>query len=233
VIPKAVSKRIQEVSPFTPEHGAPMPPSPTAVRFHTNRIIDMVVNAACTDCNSVFFNALQSACEPELSVAIGGDGVAMDTDKKRALCAWAYKTALLIPLSMAARSSWPAHVLAACSSFHRDRRPPIGAGVWTANYDVRDNFPDLVTRCDVSELRFRRRGQDYEGTQVLFTLAYLVLIVVFWHGDAPDHFDLNSGPAPAESMERLWPVRVGIFRWPPTKRLTYAELSSLGTWQSP
>jgi Fe-S cluster biogenesis protein NfuA len=70
VIAQSLSKRLWEVSPFTPEHGAPVEPKPGATRFHTNRIIDMVVNAACDDCNSSPTNSTSgSLSEPRTGAA--------------------------------------------------------------------------------------------------------------------------------------------------------------------
>ena len=73
VIAQSLSRRLWEVSPFTPEHGAPIEAKPGATRFHTNRLIDMVVNVACNDCNSKFFNALQSPCDGFLRSALAGE----------------------------------------------------------------------------------------------------------------------------------------------------------------
>jgi hypothetical protein len=70
VIAQSLSKRLWEVSPFTPEHGAPVEPKPGATRFHMNRIIDMVVNVACDDCNSSPTNSTSgSLSEPRTGAA--------------------------------------------------------------------------------------------------------------------------------------------------------------------
>lgn len=63
VIAQSLSTRLREVSPFTPEHGAPIQPKPGATRYHPTRIIDMVLNVACRDCNSNFLNGIQGPCD--------------------------------------------------------------------------------------------------------------------------------------------------------------------------
>src|ERR1700737_59764 len=166
VIAKSLSKRLWEVSPFTPEHGAPVEPKPGATRFHTNRIIDMVVNMACNDCNSRFFNALQHPCDPFLRTALAGEASTLDTDIKKALASWLYKTALLVPLALGPRAGWPQHLIDECQAFYIRRRPPVGGRVWIGRYDLRDNFPELVGRADVSDLTYRRQGRDFVGNQV-------------------------------------------------------------------
>jgi hypothetical protein len=79
----------------------------------------------------------------------------------------------------------------------------------------------------VSELRFRRLGRIFNGTQVLFTLGYLLTIVVFWHGEAPDQFSIDSDRIPSDSLERIWPVAVGLSEWPRKRVFSYMDLSSL------
>jgi hypothetical protein len=76
---------VQKISPFTPEHGAPAVRWPNASRFYMNRIIDIQVRAACTTCNSVFFNELESPCRPFFELAIADQPWAIDTDLKRHL----------------------------------------------------------------------------------------------------------------------------------------------------
>src|SRR3989442_15763359 len=98
VIAQSLSRRLWEVSPFTPEHGAPVEPKPGATRFHTNRIIDMLVNVACEDCNSTFFNALQRPCDEFFRSALAGEPSTLDSDLKKPIASWLYKTALLEPL---------------------------------------------------------------------------------------------------------------------------------------
>jgi hypothetical protein len=225
VIAKSLSKRIREVSPFTPEHGAPVQPKPGATRFHTNRIIDMVVNVACKDCNSKFFNALQDPCDAFLNRAIAGEASALDSDLKKSGASWLYKTALLIPLALTSRSVWPKPITDECHAFYERQRPPVGARVWVGRYDLRDNFPDLVGRTDLSELNYRRRGRDFVGTQILITLGYFLGLVVFWSGEPPD--DVNIANRSDDRLIEIWPVKVGDVIWPPAHTFTYSELTSL------
>ena len=125
VIPQEVSLRIREVSPLTPDHGGPVARKPGAVRFHTNRLIDLVVRAVCRTCNEGFFNELQAAARPFFHPAIAGEAVELSTELKRAVAAWAYKTALLIPLTATPRKDWAAVVGTLCSDFYRAARPAI------------------------------------------------------------------------------------------------------------
>ena len=225
VIAKSLSKRLWEVSPFTPEHGAPIEPKPGATRFHTNRLIDMVVNVACNDCNSRFFNALQSPCDGFLTRALAGQPSTLDSDLKRALAGWLYKTALLVPLAMSPRAEWPPHLVDECKAFYLRRRPPVGTRVWIGRYDLRDNFPELVARADVSELKYRRRGRDFGGYQILVSIGYFLGIVIVWNGDPPD--DVNMENRTADRFIEVWPVSVTPIDWPPDHTFTYDELTAL------
>jgi len=114
---------------------------------------------------------------------------ALDTDLKKALASWLYKTALLVPLALSPRAGWPQHIIDECQAFYIRRRPPVGARVWIGRYDLRDNFPELVGRADVSELNYRRQGRDFIGNQILVSLGYFLGIVVLWNGVPPD--DVN------------------------------------------
>jgi hypothetical protein len=145
VIAKSLSKRLWEVSPFTPEHGAPIEPKPGATRFHTNRLIDIVVNVACSDCNSKFFNALQSPCDGFLRSALAGELSTLDSDLKKALASWLYKTALLVPLALSPRADWPQYLIDECKAFYVRRRPPVGTRVWIGRYDLRDSIARTLT----------------------------------------------------------------------------------------
>jgi hypothetical protein len=225
VIAKSLSKRLWEVSPFTPEHGAPVARKPGATRFHTNRIIDMVVNVACSDCNSRFFNALQRPCDPFLGAALAGEASTLDTDLKKALASWLYKTALLVPLALGPRAGWPQHLIDECQAFYIRRRPPVGARVWIGRYDLRDNFPELVGRADVSDLNYRRQGRDFIGNQILVSLGYFLGIVVLWNGVPPD--DVNIANRTDDRLLEIWPAMVGHVEWPPEHTFTYGELTSL------
>jgi hypothetical protein len=225
VIAQSLSRRLWEVSPFTPEHGAPIEPKPGATRVHTNRLIDMVVNVACRDCNSNFFNALQSPCDRFLSSALAGERSPLDSDLRKALASWLYKTALLVALAMSARAEWPRHVIDECKAFYVRRRPPVGARLWIGRYDLRDNFPELVARADVSELKYRRRGRDFAGSQILLSIGYLLSIVTVWSGEPPD--DVNMPNRTNDQFLEIWPVRVGHAAWPPEHTFTYEELTGL------
>ncbi len=225
VIAKSLSKRLWEVSPFTPEHGAPIEPTPGATRFHTNRLIDIVVNAACSDCNSKFFNALQRPCDGFLRSALAGEQWMLDSDLKKALASWLYKTALLVPLAMSPRADWPKQLIDECKAFYVRRRPPVGTRVWIGRYDLRDNFPELVARADVSELNYRRRGRDLAGNQILVSIGYFLGIVIVWSGEPPD--DVNMANRTGDRFLEVWPVRVGHVQWPPEHTFTYEELTGL------
>lgn len=229
VVAQSLSKRLREVSPFTPEHGAPIKPKPGATRFHTNKIIDMVVNVACRDCNSKFFNDLQRPCDRFLYRSLAGEASILDSDLKKALAAWLYKTALLIMLAQTARAAWPQHVVAECRAFRARRRPPVGPRIWIGRYDLRDNFPELVTRADISELKYRRRGRDFTGNQVLLTLGYFLAILVLWDSNAPD--EVNIPGRTHDRLLEIWPVGVGQSEWPPEHTFNYEELSSLSNME--
>jgi hypothetical protein len=225
VISQSLSRRLWEVSPFTPQHGAPIEPKPGATRFHTNRLIDIVVNAACNDCNSKFFNALQSPCEGFLRSALAGERSILDSDLKKALASWLYKTALLVPLAMGPRTDWPQLLIDECKAFYIRRRPPVGTRVWIGRYDLRDNFPELVARADVSELKYRRRGRDFAGYQILVSIGYFVGIVIVWSGQLPD--DVNMANRTGDRLLEIWPVSVGHIDWPPEHTFAYEELTGL------
>ena len=225
VIARSLSKRLWEVSPFTPEHGAPIEPKPGATRFHTNRLIDIVVKVACDQCNSTFFNALQRPCDGFLSSALAGEQWTLDSDLEKALASWLYKTALLVPLAMSARADWPQYLIDECKAFYVRRRPPVGTRVWIGRYDLRDNFPELVARADVSELKYRRRGRDFVGSQILVTIGFFLGIVIVWSGESPD--DVNMANRTGDRCLEIWPVRVGHIEWPPEHTFTYDELTGL------
>jgi len=182
VIAKSLSKRLWEVSPVTPEHGAPVEPKPGATRFHTNRIID-------------------------------------------ALSSWLHKTALLVPLALSPRARWPQHLIDECQAFYIRRRPAVGAPVWIGRYDLRDNFPELVGRADVSELNYRRQGRDFISNQILVSLGYFLGIVVLWNGVPPD--DVNIANRTDDRLLEIWPMMVGHIKWPPDHTFTYEELTGL------
>jgi hypothetical protein len=185
----------------------------------------MVVNVACDDCNSKFFNALQAPCDAFLYRALAGEQSALDSALKTALASWLYKTALLVQLALTSRSAWPKPITDECRAFYMRRRPPVGARVWVGRYDLRDNFPELVGRADVSELHYRRRGSDFVGTQVLITLGYFLGIVVLWNGEPPD--EVNIANRSDDRLLQVWAVTVGHATWPAEHTFTYNELTSL------
>lgn len=160
-----------------------------------------------------------------MSRVIGGEASSLDVDLKKALATWLFKTALLVPLALSARTEWPPSIKDQCRDLYVLRRPPGGARVWMGRYDLRDNFPELVGRTDLSELRYRRRGQDFEGIQILITLGYFMGIVVFWHGWSPD--EVNIADRPEDRLLEIWPARFEEIAWPPEHTFTYDELSSL------
>jgi hypothetical protein len=106
IIPKEMSRRLWEVSPFTPEHGAPLPKPSGAQRFYHSKFVDLKAAAVCRRCNGDFFNKLQERSKPFWYSAIAGDSVVMDTAVMRSVPTWAYRTALLLPLPSMPRKDW-------------------------------------------------------------------------------------------------------------------------------
>ena len=233
VISRWISGRVQAISPFTPEHGAPAVRAPNASRFYMNRIIDIQVRVACTTCNSVFFNELESPCRPFFERAMADQPSVIDTELKRDLATWAYKTALLLELHVTPRHQWPAFLLRQCRDLPQLRRPPVGVRVWVGRYDARENFPEMVHGARLSELSFRHKGAEYHGAQVIFTLCYLPFIVVFWHSAPPDDFPMDSARIPEDALIPVWPALVGISSWPPKGTVSYVALDALASWKSP
>jgi len=233
VISRWISRRIQVISPFTPEHGAPAVRAPNSSRYYMSRIIEIQVRAACASCNSVFFNELESPCRPFLDHAMADQPWPIEVELKRQLATWAYKTALLLELHATPRQQWPASILRQCRDLRELRRPPVGVRVWVGRYDVRDQFPDMVHGARLSELGFRRKGAEYEGAQVIFTLCYLLFIVVFWHGTAPDDFPMDSARIAGDALIPVWPAFVATASWPPDGTVSYAALDALASWKSP
>ena len=230
IIPEEISKRILEISPLTPEHGGPVVPKPGATRFHYNKLIDMTVNVVCGNCNHKFFNDLQVAARPFFWPAIAGEPVLVSTELKKALAAWAYKTALLIPLNLEPRPKWPTIVGSLCSEFYEVSRPPAGARVWAGRYDLREEFPELVARADLSELNVRRRSVEYRGTHVVFTLGFLVIAVMFWPQGIPDEIPREAERYPESQFLAMWPALLGDSSWPPAETFGYEALGALSTW---
>ncbi len=230
VIPREISNRIREVSPLTPEHGAPVQPKPGSTSFRTNKLIDLKLKAVCPQCNQGFFNELQAAAAPFFLPAIGGQRVDLSTELKKAVAAWAYKTALLVPFTAAPRRDWPAISGSLCSDFYRSARPPVGARVWAGQYDLRSDYPELVARADVSELNVIRRGVQYRGTHVLLTLGFLLVAVMFWPRGVPDQIPHEGDRFPQSKFVGVWPAVVGETTWPPDHMFDYQELAMLSTW---
>lgn len=232
VISQRISQRVNEISPFTAQHGAPVPRAANASRYYMSRIIDIKLRAACRDCNGVFFNELEAPCQPFLDHAMADKQWTLDVDIKRHVAAWAYKTALLLQLHTIPRKTWPASILDQCHDLHTRRHPPVGVRVWAGRYDLTDSFPDMVHGGRFSELSFRRRGVEYEGSQIIFTLCYALFIVVFWHGAAPDDFTLERQRIAAEAIIPIWPALVGPVPWPPPVTVSYADLDALAIFKS-
>jgi hypothetical protein len=90
----------------------------------------------------------------------------------------------------------------------------------------------MVHGARISELSFRRKGVEYDGTQVIFTLCYLLFIVVFWHGAAPDDFRMDPGRIAEDTVIPLWPALVGMTSWPPGSTVSYSALDELASFKS-
>lgn len=227
IIPREISARLRIASPLTPAHGRPLQPAPGAQRFHTSRDVDATITAICQHCNGTFFNALQDNARAFWHPAITGDGIELDGDLKKAVATWAYKTGLLFALSQSPRVQWDARIVQLCRDLRLVSRPPVGARVWLARYDLRDDYPEHVATIRLAELTVRRLGVNYEGSQVLIIIGFMMLIVVFWPSNSPDLIPSEDKAYPATHFMRAWPAYVGHQAWPPHHLFKFAELEPL------
>jgi hypothetical protein len=191
--------------------------------------IDVKISAVCKTCNERFFNTLQAPVEPFLKSTIPGSTFELDSDHRKALAAWTYKTALLIPLASIRRTDWPRPIVEACARFYEKPRPPIGTRIWTGRYDLASSYPDLLSRVDYAGVTVRRRNVMYEGTQILIMVGNLILVTVFWSDAAPDELPGEQRQFPLSEFIRIWPVDPGIATWPPDRSVSYSDLPRLST----
>ncbi len=234
VIPKWVSRLLWKVSPLTPEHGEFPRRGPDGRRQRIRKIIDIVTTAVCGSCNNTWTSALENTSKTFVAATIAGALIQIDSTAAAAMARWCWMKALLAEAGCRedggeASAGWPAGLLREMGEFYWRRRPSIGSGVWIGRYDLADAWPELVGRVDSCELHYRRRGVDYTGWQMLFTLGHLLVITNRWDAQAPDWFDLCRAPAPPGSIVRIWPVHSGSTDWPPPA-LSYEQLGRLATW---
>jgi hypothetical protein len=191
----------------------------------------VVVKAPCRTCNNVWLNKLQKPVEPFLRASIHGQPFHIpDTLATVEIATWAYKTALLIPLFGVDREDWPAFIPVRARELRKKGRPPVGVRVWVGRFDFRSTWPDLVSRSEVSELVFQTGGQDYAGYQVVFTLGFLLFMVVHWSVAPPKLFEVDPRRLPVDSLMHLWPAHVGAKSWPPERSVSYEQLGSLANF---
>jgi hypothetical protein len=227
IIPKEMSRRLWEVSPFTPEHGAPLPKPTAAQRFHHSRFVDLKVAAVCGRCNGDFFNKLQDGARPFWQSAIAGEAVELDTALQRSVAGWAYKTALLLRLPGLHRKDWEPAIGGLARDMRLTGRPQAGARVWSARYDLRDDFPEHTVMARVAELHVRRRGTEFVGVQVLFTVGYMMYVVIYWPHEMPDSIPSEDQRYPESQFAVLWPIYSGQAHWPPDHLFRYREIEEL------
>jgi hypothetical protein len=228
VIPKEMSRRLWEVSPFTPKHGAPLPRPAKALRFYHSKYVDLKVSAACKNCNGQYFNQLQLASRPFWHPAIGGEDVSLDTRLKRSVATWAYKTALLLPLPDRSRSEWEPSVGAFARDLRIQSRPPVGVRIWAGRYDLRDDFPEHVVIGRVGELHLASQGAEFVGVQILLTIGYLLFVVIYWPHDGPDGIRQENERFPSSHFLQLWPIYSGHDSvWPPSHLFKFSEIDPL------
>jgi hypothetical protein len=84
----------------------------------------------------------------------------------------------------------------------------------------------------LSELQVRRKGRLYQGTQFIFTFGYLLFLVAFWEGPAPDDFIVEKERLAPEGLICVWPAFVQLATWPPSISITYAMLNELSYWNA-
>jgi hypothetical protein len=236
VISKWVSRMLWKVSPLTPAHGALPPRGPDGGRPRVRRIIDLTSTALCTECNTRWLSNLDNRSKPLLEPAIAGQPFQIDSASAVQIAAWCYVKGLQAELALREsagepRASWPAGLLRELGDFYWHRRPPVGAAVWLGRYDLADSWPELVSRVDSGELGARRRGVEYTGWHVLFTIGNLLAITVRWDAQPPDHFELRNSPVPPGALIRIWPVQSGYADWPPPA-ISYATLCALANWSN-
>lgn len=235
IIPKEMSRRLREVSPFTSEHDAPLPKPPGAHRFYHSKIVDLKVAAVCRRCNGEFFNKLQEASKPFWYSAVAGDPVGLSLVLKRATATWAYKTALLLPLPGMPRQNWETTIGGLARDLRLTGRPQAGARVWSARYDLRDDFPEHTVIGRIGELHVRRRGIEFVGVHVLFTVGYMMFVVIYWPRSMPDQIPGEAETYPASNFEVFWPIYSSESHWPPRHLFSYKEgdqlVGSLGGGQ--
>ena len=106
----------------------------------------------------------------------------------------------------------------------------MGVRVWAGRFDFRSTWPELACRSEVSELVFRTGGTDYAGYQVVFTLGYLLFVVVHWSVSPPKTFEFDPSRLPGSSLTSFWPTEVGLTSWPPAFSVSYDQLNGIGTW---
>ncbi len=227
IIPKEMSRRLWEVSPFTPEHGAPISRPAEAKRFYHSKYVDLKISAVCERCNGDFFNRLQDGSKTFWHAAIAGHSVQMDTALKRSVATWAYKTALLMPLPNMPRTEWEPTVGDLARELRIQGRPRVGVSVWTARYDLRDDFPEHVVIGRVGELHVKRGGTEFIGVQVIFTIGYMMYVVIYWQRRGPDGVPREDERYPPSHFIRLWPVFVGDSDWPPDHLFRFSEIDPL------
>ena len=229
IIPRIVARILRCVPPPTIVRPRVVVHDPTLRRRWMSKDIDVKISAVCKTCNERFFNKLQAPVEPFLESAITGSAYELNSDHRKALAAWCYKTALLIPLASTSRTDWPQAIVDSCGRFYHQPRPPIGTRVWAGRYDLATSYPGLLSRVDYAGVTVRRRNVMYYGTQILLMVGYLILTSVFWNGAAPDELPGEPQQFPPAEFIRIWPVDPGIVTWPPNHALSYADLPRLST----